>query len=68
MAEPDTVPMPGELRYRPLADCSAAGRMRTAGRIFPFRTPWRRGFRGVWSAAGASAPDHGTRDGGPAAG
>ena len=41
-----------------------AGRLRTArtaGSIFPFRTPWRRGFRGVWSAAGASAPDHGTR-------
>ena len=29
-AEPDTVPMPWELRCRPLADCSAAGRMRTA--------------------------------------
>ena len=31
-------------------------------RIFPFRAPWRQGFRGVWSAAGASAPYHGTRE------
>ena len=35
-AEPDTVPRPGELRCRPLADCSAAGRMRTEGASSPF--------------------------------
>ena len=48
-AEPDTVPRPGELRCSPQAACSAAGRMRTAGRIFPFRTPWRRGLPGAVS-------------------
>ena len=35
-AEPDTVPRPGELRCRPLADCSAAGWMRTEGASSPF--------------------------------
>ena len=48
--EPDTVPRPGELRCRPLADCSAAGRMRTAGRIFPFQT-----IRSVWLTAEQAA-------------
>ena len=49
-AEPDTVPRPGELRCRPLADCSAAGRMRPSGRIFPFQT-----IRNVWLTAEQAA-------------